>query len=108
MQYLFSTLTVVTFAPLVGVVVLLFMRPEQKNAIRWVALITSLATFVLSLVMLGQFNSQAPGLQLEVSAPWIRIGSTWEISFHLAVDGLSVLLILLTTFLTPLAIASTW
>ena len=43
MQYLFSTLTVVTFAPLLGVLVLLFMRPEQKNAIRWVALITSLA-----------------------------------------------------------------
>ena len=55
MQYLFSTLTVVTFAPLLGVVVLLFLRPEQKNTIRWVALITSLATFVLSLVMLAQF-----------------------------------------------------
>ncbi|MCC7359814.1 MAG: NADH-quinone oxidoreductase subunit M [Anaerolineales bacterium] len=108
MQYLFSTLTVVTFAPLVGVVVLLFLRPEQKNAIRWVALITSLATFLLSLVMLGQFNRLAPGLQLEINAPWIRIGSTWQIGYHMAVDGLSLLLILLTTFLTPLSIASTW
>ena len=108
MQYLFSTLTVVTFAPLLGVLVLLFIRPEQKNTIRWVALITSLATFVLSLVMLAQFNAQEPGLQLVVNAPWIRIGGTWQISYHLAVDGLSVLLILLTTFLTPLAIASTW
>ncbi len=108
MQYLFSTLTVVTFAPLLGVLVLLFLRPEQKNTIRWVALITSLATFVLSLVMLAQFNALEPGSQLVVNAPWIRIGSTWEIGFHLAVDGLSVLLILLTTFLTPLAIASTW
>jgi len=108
MQYLFSTLTVVTFAPLLGVLVLLFLRPEQKNTIRWVALITSLATFVLSLVMLAQFNAADPDLQLVVRAPWIRIGSAWEISYHLAVDGLSVLLILLTTFLTPLAIASTW
>ncbi len=108
MQYLFSTLTVVTFAPLLGVLVLLFMRPEQKNALRWVALITSLVTFGLSLVMLTQFNAKEPGLQLVVSAPWIAIGQTWQINFHLAVDGLSVLLILLTTFLTPLAIASTW
>src|SRR5690349_337024 len=108
MQYLFSTLTVVTFAPLLGVLVLLFIRPEQKNTIRWVALITSLATFVLSLVMLTQFNASEPGLQLVVRAPWIRIGDAWEINYHLAVDGLSVLLILLTTFLTPLAIASTW
>src|SRR5689334_12926263 len=108
MQYLFSTLTVVTFAPLLGVLVLLFMRPEQKNAIRWVALITSLVTFILSLVMLGQFNAALPGLQLEVSAPWIAIGDTWQINYHLGVDGVSVLLILLTTFLTPLSIASTW
>jgi len=108
MQYLFSTLTVVTFAPLLGVLVLLFMRPEQKNAIRWVALITSLVTFGLSLVMLTQFNAREPGAQLVVSAPWIAIGQTWQINFHLAVDGLSVLLILLTTFLTPLAIASSW
>ncbi len=108
MQYLFATLTVVTFFPLVGVVVLLFVKPEQKNTIRWVALVTSLITFVLSLLMLAQFNPQEPGLQLVVRAPWIQIGSTWNIEFHLGVDGISLLLILLTTFLTPISIASTW
>ena len=108
MQYLFATLTVVTFFPLVGVVVLLFVKPEQKNTIRWVALVTSLISFVLSLLMLAQFNSQEPGLQLVVRAPWIQIGSTWNIEFHLGVDGISLLLILLTTLLTPISIASTW
>jgi NADH-quinone oxidoreductase subunit M len=108
MQYLFATLTVVTFFPLVGVVVLLFIKPEQKNTIRWVALVTSLITFVLSLLMLAQFNSQEPGLQLVVRAPWIQIGSSWNIEFHLGVDGISLLLILLTTFLTPISIVSTW
>jgi NADH-quinone oxidoreductase subunit M len=108
MHYLFATLTAVTFFPLLGVLVLFFIRPEQKNTLRWVALITSLITFVLSLIMLGQFNAQNPGLQLVVRAPWIQIGDVWNIEFHLAVDGLSVLLILLTTFLTPLSIASTW
>jgi NADH-quinone oxidoreductase subunit M len=108
MQILFSTLTLVTFFPLVGVVVLLFLRPEQKEAIRWIALITSLATFVLSLVMLAQFNAAEPGIQLEVRAPWIQIGQTWNIEFHMGVDGLSLLLILLTTLLTPISILSTW
>ena len=108
MQYLFATLTTVTFFPLLGVLVLLFIRPEQKNTLRWVALITSLITFVLSLLMLAQFNASDPGLQLVVRAPWIQIGDTWNIEFHMAVDGLSVLLILLTTFLTPISIASTW
>ncbi len=108
MQYLFATLTTVTFFPLLGVLVLLFIRPEQKNTLRWVALITSLITFGLSLIMLAQFNAGDPGLQLVVRAPWIQIGSDWRIEFHMAVDGLSVLLILLTTFLTPLSIASTW
>ena len=108
MPYLFATLTIVTFFPLVGVVVLLFVPNEQKNTIRWVALATTLVTFALSLVMLAQFNAGEPGLQLVVRAPWIEIGQTWNIEFHLGVDGLSVLLVLLTTFLTPLAIASTW
>jgi len=108
MQYLFATLTTVTFFPLLGVIVLLFIRPEQKNTLRWVALITSLITFGLSLIMLAQFNASDPDLQLVVRAPWIQIGADWNIEFHLAVDGLSVLLILLTTFLTPLSIASTW
>jgi len=58
--------------------------------------------------MLAQFNAQEPGLQLVVRAPWIQVGSQWNIEYHLGVDGLSVLLILLTTFLTPLSIASTW
>ncbi len=108
MQYLFSTLTVVTFFPLLGVIVILFMRPEQKNAIRWMALGTSLVTFALSLMMLAQFNSQEPGLQLVVRAPWIQLGSNWNIEYHLGVDGVSLLLILLTTLLTPISIASAW
>src|SRR3970040_2123554 len=108
MQYLFATLTVVTFFPVLGVVVLLFVKPEQKDTIRWVALATSLITFVLSLLMLVQFDAREPGLQLVVRAPWITVGDKWNIEYHLGVDGLSVLLILLTTFLTPISIASTW
>ncbi len=108
MSALFSTLTVVTFFPVLGVIALLFIPGERKDTLRWVALATSLATFVFSLLMLTQFQPGQSGLQLEVRVPWIQIGQTWNVEYHLGVDGLSVLLVLLTTFLTPLSIASTW
>jgi NADH-quinone oxidoreductase subunit M len=108
MNVLFATLTVVTFFPLVGVVVLLFTPKEQKDTIRWIAVATSLATFILSLVMLVQFDPSAAGMQMVVRAPWIHLGSSWNIDFHLGIDGASLLLVLLTTFLTPIAIFSSW
>ena len=108
MNVLFATLTVVTFFPLVGVVVLLFTPKEQKDTIRWIAVAISLITFLLSLVMLVQFDPNFAGMQLVVDAPWINLGSTWNINFHLGIDGASLLLVLLTTFLTPIAIFSSW
>jgi NADH-quinone oxidoreductase subunit M len=107
MNYLLHPLTLVTFFPLVGVLVMLFLRAEQKNTARWVALIISLITFGISIAVLLQFNPQDPNLQLVVNLPWIQVAN-WNISFHLGVDGLSILLLLLTTFLTPISILSTW
>lgn len=107
MNYLLHPLILVTFFPLVGVLVMLFLRAEQKNTARWVALIISLITFGISIAVLLQFNPQDPALQLVVNLPWIQVAK-WNISFHLGVDGLSILLLLLTTFLTPISILSTW
>lgn len=103
----FLPLTLVTFFPLVGVLVLLFLKGEQKNLIRWTALLTSLITFGISIWVLMQFNAASPDLQLGQSLPWITVAG-FNINFHLAVDGLSILLLLLTTFLTPISILSTW
>jgi NADH-quinone oxidoreductase subunit M len=100
-------LTLVTFFPLLGVLVLLFLNDEQKPLTRWVALGTSLITFGISLVMLSQFNAADPDLQMVVRVPWIQVAG-WNISYALGVDGLSILLVLLTTFLTPISILSTW
>jgi NADH-quinone oxidoreductase subunit M len=108
MDVLFATLTAVTFFPVFGVIVLLFTPKEQKDTIRWIAVGTSLVTFLLSLVMLIQFNAYDPGMQLVVRAPWIQIGSNWNIDYYLGIDGTSLLLVLLTTFLTPIAIFSSW
>ncbi len=107
MNLLFHPLIVTTFFPLIGILVLLFMKSEWKNAIRWVALGTSLVTFGLSLWMLSQFTMGVAGIQMEIDQPWIQF-SNWTISFHMGVDGLSILLVMLTTLLTPISILSTW
>ena len=100
-------LTLVTFFPLVGVVILLLLPKERESTIRWTALITAIITFVLSLVMLAGFDSSDPDLQMAVRIPWFSIGDL-DIEYFLGVDGLSILLVLLTTFLMVLALISTW
>jgi NADH-quinone oxidoreductase subunit M len=107
MDYVLHPLTLVTFTPLLGVLVILFIKPEKKNLIRWLALLTSLVTFVISIAVLVQFDASSAGMQLEVDLPWIQVAD-WNISYHLGVDGLSILLVLLTTFLSPLSMLSTW
>ncbi len=100
-------LLLVTFFPLVGVLVLLFVKNENKDAARWVALLTALVTFGISLWVLTLFDASNPDLQLEVNVPWITVAG-WNIRFAMGIDGLSILLVLLTTFLTPISILSTW
>jgi len=107
MNLLIHPLFLVTFFPLVGVIVLLFIKPEKKTLPRWVALVTSLITFAFSVAMLAQFNASNPDLQMVIDLPWIHVAG-FEISFHMGIDGLSVLLVMLTTFLTPISILSTW
>ncbi len=107
MDFFLEPLTLVTFFPLVGVLVLLLLPSGNKNLLRWTALITSLATFGISLWVLSLFNASNPDLQLAARYPWIAVAG-WNIEYHLAVDGLSILLVLLTTFLTPISILSTW
>ncbi len=107
LDFLLHPLTLVTFFPLMGVLIILFMDKENKTAIRWTALITSLITFGISLWVLMLFNPANPDLQMVVDIPWIEVAG-WEITYLMGIDGLSILLVLLTTFLTPISILSTW
>ncbi len=111
MDFITNPLNIVIFFPLVGVLALLFMPAGKKGLLRWTALATTLVTFCLSIWMLVQFRAAeavAPGdLHLTLTVPWIQVAG-WNISYALGVDGLSILLVLLTTFLTPIAILSTW
>jgi len=100
-------LTWVTFTPLLGVLVILLLPKDRHNLIRWVALLGSIVTFGVSLFMLSRFESSFPNLQMVERRSWFQIAGV-EIEYFIGVDGLSLLLVLLTTFLTPISILSTW
>jgi NADH-quinone oxidoreductase subunit M len=100
-------LSVLIFFPMIGVLIILFMNPEQKNAVRWVAFLTSLITFGISLLVLVRFDANQADLQLMVNIPWIDVAD-FQISYQVGIDGLSLLLVLLTALLTPIAILSSW
>ena len=107
MNFFLQPLTLLTFFPLVGIIILFFIPSERKDALRWTALLTSLITFLLSLWVLSMFNPNDPNLQLVAQYNWIQVAG-WNIQYYLGVDGLSILLVLLTSFLTPISILSTW
>src|SRR5215207_4321602 len=107
MEFLLQPLTLLTFFPLLGILVLLFISSDRKSTLRWVGLGTSLAVFALSLWVLSMFNASNPDLQLNAQYDWITVAG-WNIQYYLGVDGLSILLVLLTAFLTPISILSTW
>jgi len=107
MNFFLQPLTLLTFFPLVGVLVLLFIPSDRKNALRWVALGASLVTFGISLWVLSQFRASDVNLQLKAQYDWVTVAG-WNIQYYLGLDGLSILLVLLTAFLTPISILSTW
>ncbi|MFO7661448.1 MAG: NADH-quinone oxidoreductase subunit M [Chloroflexota bacterium] len=101
-------LTIVTFLPLVGVLAILLIDPPRRGSnklIKQVAVATAVATFLGTLLILVRFNPNDPGLQMVDRFNWIP---SWGIQYFLAVDGLSILMVLLTSFISMIAIASSW
>jgi NADH-quinone oxidoreductase subunit M len=98
-------LSLITYLPLVGLVAIFALPRLSPDGARWTALVTSLATFALSLLLLGGGSPGAGGMQFEENLNWLPgVG----VRYHLGVDGLSILLIVLTTLLTPLSILASW
>jgi NADH-quinone oxidoreductase subunit M len=98
-------LTVLTFLPLAGTLALLLLRSDDHVWIRRLALVTAVAEFAISLLLLRGFAAQAAGFQFEEFHGWIRQP---PIHYHLGIDGLSLFLVLLTTLLTPISILASW
>ena len=76
------SLPLLTFFPLVGVAIILFLKPEAKNAIRWVTVLTALVNFGISLWVLSLFSTNNPDLQLVVNIPWIEVAG-FNITFQM-------------------------
>ena len=100
-------LSVVTFLPLVGAGVLLLARLLSKGSAdglaRWIALATTLLTLVVSVVLVAAFDPSNPAYQFVERFGWFR-----GAEYHLGVDGVSILFVLLTAFLMPLCILASW
>lgn len=100
-------LSVVTFLPLVGAAFVLAIRGNDEVALRnmrWAALWTTIVTFVLSLLIWYYFDPANPDFQFVEKLSWL--GDT--ASYHMGVDGISMLFIILTTFLMPICILASW
>ena len=98
-------LTGVTFFPLIGAALLLLVPKDQPDTIKGVALIISFITFLISVAIYQLFDPVASGMQFEVNVPWMM---SLGINYHLGVDGISLLLIMLTTVLTVLCVIAAW
>ena len=103
----FGILTGLTFLPLVGVAFLLTQKgddPATLRNVRWATLLTTLATFALSMVAWMRFDPTSAAFQLVEEHPWFGSGLVYK----LGVDGFSMPFVLLTTFLMPFAILASW
>ncbi len=99
-------LTLIVFLPVVGAMVLAAIPKAKESAQKWWALLVSLVVFVLSLVAVARFDfGSAKEFQFEANLPWIKaIGS----NYHIGVDGISLPLLVLSTFMMVLAIIYSW
>ncbi len=100
----FPILSVVTFLPLAGAILLIFLNKNKENLLRTITLAVTIITFLISLSLYFNFNSQTPDPQFVERSGWLGYG----INYHLGIDGISLFLVLLTTFLMPIVILSSW
>jgi len=102
-----NLLSIITFTPLVSAAILALVlkggTPAADRNAKWAALLITSATFLISLFLLGGFDASNPGFQFLEERDWIM-----GLKYKMGVDGISILFVLLTTFMMPLTIASAW
>jgi len=102
-----NLLSITTFLPLLGVLLILFMAPAGKAGdmlARQISLFATAVTFAVTLVLWWLFDPSTPGFQFEETYPWLG----GNINYHLGVDGISLPFVILTAFLMPLCILASW
>src|SRR4029453_2740888 len=98
-------LTVLTFLPALGAVLVFLFPRDRPELAKATSVAVTAVTFLVSLPLLLGFNPADAGYQFSEQRVWMP---SLGISYHVGVDGISVLLVLLTTFLTPLTLLSAW
>jgi len=98
-------LTYLIFIPLLGAVVIMFMKQEQKTAIRGIATAATAIPLVLSFVMLAQYDPSTPAMQFVEKVSWIP---ALNVNYHLGADGISVPMLFLTTLLSLISIVASF
>ncbi|MDO8978508.1 MAG: NADH-quinone oxidoreductase subunit M [Afipia sp.] len=100
-------LSVVTFLPVVGAILIYLSRGDDEAArgnARWIALWTTIITFAVSVVLVMRYDPSNPGFQFVEKTTWLANG----IGYHMGVDGISLPFVILTTALMPFCILASW
>ena len=105
MQFDWPILSVLIWLPIFGGLGLLVIGERAVGLARWLSLVVTVATFVLSLQLYTQFSTTTAGMQFLERAPWIPAFNAW---YYLGLDGISMPLVILTTFITPLIVIAGW
>src|SRR3990172_7371311 len=101
----FPLLSIVTFLPLVGAILLLFLRREQDKLVRMLSLVVTGVTFVITLVLPLSFDFRSAEMQFVEQVPWIP---TIGVTYFMGIDGISLWLVCLTALLSPIAVLCSW
>ncbi|RZL45425.1 MAG: NADH-quinone oxidoreductase subunit M, partial [Variovorax sp.] len=88
-----------------GTVLLAFGRDEHAKGVRWVALVASIASFLVTIPLFTRFQNGTAAMQFVEKDSWI---ARFNVSYHLGVDGISLWLVLLTAFITVVVVISAW
>jgi NADH-quinone oxidoreductase subunit M len=98
-------LSILIFFPVLGIGILLILNRKNHRVLKITTLAISLVEFLFSLPLWFNFNGQTAAMQFVERHPWLP---TYGISYYVGVDGISLLLVMLTTFLTPICVLATW
>ncbi len=98
-------LSLTVWLPIIGGLMVLASGDREVNATKWTALVVAVLTFVVSLPLWFGFDAATAQMQFVERVPWIP---SFKVEYYLGVDGISMPLILLTTFITPLVVIASW